>query len=158
MSETWQDVLRTPVAVGPLTVANRLSIAPHTVNFGITKGYVDDSFVAYLRRRAGGFGVTMVPLAAPAPSGRAEPSQPWLWDDRWVGEVAKVADAIRAAGSEPGLQINHGGRQTNRRVAAVESFAVGVTVEGAEAGPHRPSSPCGCAGTGCTSRVWTRHE
>jgi 2,4-dienoyl-CoA reductase (NADPH2) len=120
MSASWQEILTTPVTVGPLTVSNRLSIAPHTVNFGIDDGRVDEPFIAYLRRRAAGFGVTMVPLAAPAPSGRAEPSQPWLWDDRWIPDVARVADAIRAAGSEPGLQINHAGRQTNTAILGGE--------------------------------------
>ncbi|MFV0463515.1 MAG: FAD-dependent oxidoreductase [Nostocoides sp.] len=117
---TWAEVLSESVEVGPVTVANRLSIAPHTVNFGIDSGEVDDSFVAYLARRAAGFGLTIVPLAAPAPSGRAEPSQPWLWDDRWIPQVARIADAVRAAGSEPGLQINHAGRQTNTAILGGE--------------------------------------
>jgi 2,4-dienoyl-CoA reductase-like NADH-dependent reductase (Old Yellow Enzyme family)/thioredoxin reductase len=107
------EVLGAPLQVGPVEVRNRLSIAPHTVNFGITRGVIDDSFVAYLTRRSGGFGATIVPLAAPHPSGRAEPSQPWLWDDRWIPELARLAEALRATGTEPGLQINHGGRQTN---------------------------------------------
>jgi len=108
------EVLSRPLKVGALEVHNRLSIAPHTVNFGIDKGIIDESFVAYLTRRSGGFGTTVVPLAAPHPTGRAEPSQPWLWDDRWIVELARLADSLRATGTEPGLQLNHGGRQTNR--------------------------------------------
>lgn len=128
MTQAWQELLASPLQVGPVRLSGRLSIAPHTVNFGIAKGVIDDSFVAYLRRRAAGFGLTMVPLAAPAPSGRAEPSQPWLWDDAWIPEVARVADAIRAAGSEPGLQINHAGRQTNSTILDGEQPVAPSTV------------------------------
>jgi 2,4-dienoyl-CoA reductase-like NADH-dependent reductase (Old Yellow Enzyme family)/thioredoxin reductase len=106
------DVLGQPISIGPLTLANRLTIAPHTVNFGIDRGRIGADFIAYLTRRCRGIAATFVPLTAPHPTGRAEPSQPWLWDDRWIPEVARLADAIRAEGSEPGIQINHGGRQT----------------------------------------------
>src|SRR4029079_8700275 len=56
---------------------------------------------------------TWVPIAAPDPLGRAEPEQPWLWDDRFIPGLARLADALREAGTEPGLQINHAGRQTS---------------------------------------------
>lgn len=108
------EVLGQPVDLGPVRLANRLTIAPHTVNFGVVDGRVDDSLLAYLARRAHGFACTILALAAPHPSGRAEPSQPWLWHDRWIPEIAKVADALRDVGSEPAIQLNHGGRQTNR--------------------------------------------
>lgn len=108
------EVLAQPIDLGPVRLANRLTIAPHTVNFGIVDGIIDDSLLAYFARRAAGIGCTILALAAPHPSGRAEPSQPWLWDDRWIPEVAKVADELRKVGSEPAIQLNHGGRQTNR--------------------------------------------
>ena len=111
---TTAEVLGAPLDLGPVRLANRLTIAPHTVNFGIVDGVVDDSLVRYFARRADGIALTILALAAPHPSGRAEPSQPWLWDDRWIPEIAKVADALRKVGSEPGIQLNHGGRQTNR--------------------------------------------
>lgn len=108
------EVLGRPLDLGPVRLANRLVIAPHTVNFGIVDGVVDDTLIAYLARRARGFAMTVLALAAPHPSGRAEPSQPWLWDDRFIPEVARVAEALRAAGTEPAIQLNHAGRQTNR--------------------------------------------
>jgi 2,4-dienoyl-CoA reductase-like NADH-dependent reductase (Old Yellow Enzyme family)/NADPH-dependent 2,4-dienoyl-CoA reductase/sulfur reductase-like enzyme len=110
------SVLGQPIDVGTVTLANRLTIAPHTVNFGIEQGRIGDDFIAYLVRRCRGIAATFVPLTAPHPSGRAEPSQPWLWDDRWIPEVGRLADALRAAGSEPGIQLNHGGRQTAREL------------------------------------------
>lgn len=107
-------MLGRPIDLGPVRLRNRLTIAPHTVNFGIVGGVVEDGFVQYLVRRAGGFGLTILALAAPHPTGRAEPSQPWLWDDRWIPDMARVADALRAARTEPAIQLNHAGRQTNR--------------------------------------------
>ena len=108
-----EEVLGTPVSLGGLTLSSRLVISPHTVNFGFTDGSPDDDFIAYMTRRAPGFGLTWVPIAAPDPLGRAEPEQPWLWDDRFIPGLARLADALRAAGTEPGLQINHAGRQTS---------------------------------------------
>lgn len=108
-----EEILGRPVRLGGLTLSNRLVISPHTVNFGFTDGSPDDDFVAYMTRRAPGFGLTWVPIAAPDPLGRAEPEQPWLWDDRFIPGLARLADALRATGTEPGLQINHAGRQTS---------------------------------------------
>jgi 2,4-dienoyl-CoA reductase (NADPH2) len=108
-----EEILGTPVRLGGLTLSSRLVISPHTVNFGFSDGSPDDDFVAYMTRRAPGFGLTWVPIAAPDPLGRAEPEQPWLWDDRFIPGLARLADALRAAGTEPGLQINHAGRQTS---------------------------------------------
>ena len=108
-----EEILRTPVRLGGLTLANRLVISPHTVNFGFTDGSPNDQFIAYMTRRSPGFGLTWIPIAAPDPLGRAEPEQPWLWDDRFIPGLARLADALRAAGTEPGLQINHAGRQTS---------------------------------------------
>jgi len=105
-----------PVAFGPLTLANRLVIAPHTVNFGFTDGRPDPDYFAYMTRRAPGFGLTWVPMAAPDPLGRAEPEQPWLWHNRFVGGLARLADALRESGTEPGLQLCHAGRQTSPHV------------------------------------------
>jgi hypothetical protein len=34
---TADEILGTPVALGPITLANRLVIAPHTVNFGFLR-------------------------------------------------------------------------------------------------------------------------
>lgn len=112
-SVTDEELLGTPVRLGPLELSTRLVIAPHTVNFGFTDGSPDDDYLAYMVRRAPGFGLTWVPIAAPDPLGRAEPEQPWLWDERFIPGLARLADAIRAAGSEPGMQINHAGRQTS---------------------------------------------
>jgi 2,4-dienoyl-CoA reductase-like NADH-dependent reductase (Old Yellow Enzyme family)/thioredoxin reductase len=107
-----QEILAAPLRLGPLKLANRLVIAPHTVNFGFPDGIPDDDIVAYLTRRAPGFALVWVPCAAPDPLGRAEPGVPWLWDDRAVPALARLAEALERAGTVPGLQINHAGRQT----------------------------------------------
>jgi 2,4-dienoyl-CoA reductase-like NADH-dependent reductase (Old Yellow Enzyme family)/thioredoxin reductase len=107
------EILGAPVSLGPVGLQNRLVIAPHTVNFGFSEGSPGDDYVAYMTRRARGFGLTWVPLAAPDPLGRAEPAQPWLWDDRFVPGLARLAEALRSCGTEPGLQLCHAGRQTS---------------------------------------------
>lgn len=111
-----EEVLRRPIALGPLQLANRLVIAPHTVNFGFVDGVPQEDYFAYLTPRARGFGLTWVPMACPDPLGRAEPSQPWLWDDRFIAPLARLAEALREMGTEPGLQICHAGRQTSPKI------------------------------------------
>lgn len=108
-----EAVLASTVGFGPLTLANRLVIAPHTVNFGFVNGSPGEDYLAYMTRRSPGFGLTWVPMATPDPVGRAEPSQPWFWDDSFIPGMARLADALRATGTEPGLQICHAGRQTS---------------------------------------------
>ncbi len=107
------EILGTGVEYGPLTLSTRLVIAPHTVNFGFVEGRPDDSYFAYMTRRVAGFGLTWVPMAAPDPLGRAEPSQPWFWNDGYIADMARLVEALRGAGTEPGLQICHAGRQTS---------------------------------------------
>jgi 2,4-dienoyl-CoA reductase-like NADH-dependent reductase (Old Yellow Enzyme family) len=86
------------------------------VNFGFVEGVPSDSYFAYMTRRSPGFGLTWVPMASPDPLGRAEPSQPWLWDDRFIPGLARLAEALRRTGTEPGLQICHAGRQTSPEI------------------------------------------
>ena len=126
MAAASAEVLAEPIRLGPVEVANRLVIAPHTVNFGIERGRIDESFVAYMARRARGFGLTIVGITATHPTGRAEPSQPWLWDDTYIPEIAKVADALRAEGTEPAIQFT---TPAARPTARSSTGAAGLGVE-----------------------------
>jgi 2,4-dienoyl-CoA reductase-like NADH-dependent reductase (Old Yellow Enzyme family) len=108
-----ESILGASLVYGPLTLASRLVIAPHTVNFGFVDGKPQDDYVAYLTARSAGFGLTWVPMACPDPLGPAEPSQPWLWNDDFIPGLAHLCEALRSTGTEPGLQICHAGRQTS---------------------------------------------
>jgi 2,4-dienoyl-CoA reductase (NADPH2) len=108
------EILAQPLRFGPVELATRLVIPPHTVNFGFPNGIPDGDIEAYFVRRAAGFGLTWVPAAAIDPLGRNEPGIPWLWDDRAVPALARLAAALERAGTVPGIQLIHAGSQTDR--------------------------------------------
>lgn len=113
-SDTTAEILGRTLRFGPVELPSRLVIAPHTVNFGFPGGIPDADIEAYLVRRAPGFGLTWVPAAAVDPLGRNEPGIPWLWDDRAVSALARLAEALEKAGTVPGIQLIHAGSQTER--------------------------------------------
>jgi len=78
-------------------------------------GIATPQTLAHYRRLAeAGAGITFVEYTYVHPSGRSEANQLGLTSAAHAAALAPVADAIRAAGSIPGIQLTHGGGKTDR--------------------------------------------
>ena len=79
--------LFSPIAIGTITVRNRVMMSAMSINFGVDeKGYVDDQLTAYFVARAkGGAGLMLVGGCAVHPSGVELPDLPKMWDDGCIG-------------------------------------------------------------------------
>jgi 2,4-dienoyl-CoA reductase-like NADH-dependent reductase (Old Yellow Enzyme family)/thioredoxin reductase len=109
--------LFTPFQIKNLTLKNRI-VLPPLASFLIEKGGgITDRAVEHYRRRAGG-GPAMVIMEACAvsPEGVVSENQARIDSDRLLKGLSRIAEAIRAEGAVPAIQIHHAGRQTSAKV------------------------------------------
>jgi 2,4-dienoyl-CoA reductase-like NADH-dependent reductase (Old Yellow Enzyme family) len=93
-------------------------------------GLPTDWHLAHLVSRAvGGAALTITEATAVTPEGRISPGDLGIWSDAHVGPHTRLAAAIAAVGSVPGIQIAHAGRKASRLPAW-------------QTGPAEPSWTC----------------
>ncbi len=106
-------LLFTPGKIGPLTLKNRVIMAPMTTRTADQDGVVTENSIAYYAARAAAdVGLITVEMAAPEPAGKHRRFELGICDDRFVPGLRKLTDAIHAAGSKAGIQLGHGGGHT----------------------------------------------
>jgi len=110
-----------PSLADPLTFArgapmkNRMMLAPLTNMQSHADGTLSEAEFHWLTLRAqGGFGLTMTCAAHVQKNGQGFPGQLGIWSDAHVPGLARLADAIRAAGSLSSVQIQHSGFRADR--------------------------------------------
>ncbi|MDJ0721575.1 MAG: FAD-dependent oxidoreductase [Desulfobacterales bacterium] len=103
-----------PLAIGAMTVKNRLLMSAMSINFGVDEnGFVTDQLSAYFEARArGGVGAMLVGGGAVHPTGIELPDLPRLWDDACIPSLARMVDTMRPYDVRFGVQLMHGGRQS----------------------------------------------
>jgi 2,4-dienoyl-CoA reductase-like NADH-dependent reductase (Old Yellow Enzyme family) len=117
MTEAF-PTLFSPITLGPLTLRNRIAMAPLTRQMAEPDGTPTDEMVAYYARRArGGLGliITEGTYEQDAFQSRAYLSQPGITNDRHQAGWAKVCDAVHAHGAKIIVQLMHGGRVCDPR-------------------------------------------
>jgi len=108
-----QPLLFTPGTIGPLTLKNRVIMAPMTTRTADQGGFVtDDSIAYYAARAAADAGLITVEMAAPEPAGKHRHFELGISDDRFLPGLHKLVGAIHSAGSKAGIQLGHGGGHT----------------------------------------------
>ncbi|HSV47703.1 MAG TPA: hypothetical protein VLJ58_18080, partial [Ramlibacter sp.] len=106
-----RPALFTPCSVRAVTLRNRVVISPMQ-QYSAVEGVANDWHLAHLARFAmGGAGTVFVGATAVEKRGRNTHGDLGLWLDSQVPPLARVADAIRASGAVPGIQLGHTGRK-----------------------------------------------
>ena len=106
------------VTLGPLTLRNRIAMAPLTRQMAHPDGTPTDEMAAYYARRArGGLGliITEGTYEQDAFQSRAYLSQPGIANASHQAGWAKVFDAVHAQGCKIIVQLMHGGRVCDPR-------------------------------------------
>lgn len=100
-----------PLTIRGVTLRNRVGLSPMSM-YSATEGHSGpfDS-IHYGARAMGGAGLVLTGTVAVLPKGRITPGDPGLWTDTQIVPLTQVADAIRAGGGTPGIQIGHAGRK-----------------------------------------------
>lgn len=97
---------------------------PMATNYASPDGQVTDTLIRYYSERsAGGVGLVIVEFAYVDPSGKCNPTQLGIYDDKLIPGLSRLADAIRFGGSKAAIQIHHAGRQTTSRVVGSQPVA-----------------------------------
>ena len=107
-----------PIAVGPMTVANRLMMAPMERNYANPDGTVSERTVAHYRARAeGGVGWIDVESTFVDAAGRGRTHQLGLHEDRCLEGFRVLVDAVHAGGAKIGIELHHAGRNTSSAIS-----------------------------------------
>ena len=119
--------LFSPLKVGNLELANRVTMAPLFLGYARPTGEVSPLLLEhYERMGASGAAMVMVENAAMDPAGLGSPFTLRADDDRFVEGLGKLARTIKQGGALAGLQLNHAGRYAHGdRAVAPSPVAVG---------------------------------
>ena len=129
----------TALRLGPVTLPNRLALAPVKTALGGADGLAGDRHVAYYRRRAeGGAGLVIVEPLFVDPRGKEHPKQLGIHVDEVVAGLGAIVDAIHESGSVAFAHVNHAGRAAHPKAAG--------------ASPEAPSAVA-CPATGAAPEV-----
>lgn len=102
----WQ-----PLAIGPVTVRNRVMTTGHTLLYA-EDGLISDRHVAYYAERAkGGIGLMVIEQQAAHPSGRNYLAGCRAYDPAVVPRYSRLAEACHAHGARVFAQLFCGGAQ-----------------------------------------------
>ena len=118
MTEVF-PTLFSPVTLGPLTLRNRIAMAPLTRQMAKADGTPTDEMAAYYARRArGGLGliITEGTYEQDGWQSKSYLSQPGIATAAHVAGWARVCDAVHAHDCKIIIQLMHGGRVSDPRV------------------------------------------
>ncbi|MEN3749930.1 alkene reductase [Sphingomonas sp. HF-S3] len=104
-----QDILFTPYALGPVTLANRLVMAPLTRNRAAA-GFVPGPHAAEYYAQRATAGLLIAEATQVSQQGQGYQDTPGIYSDDQVAGWRKVTDAVHAAGGRIFLQLWHVGR------------------------------------------------
>ena len=109
--------LFTPYAIGPLTLPNRIVIAP-MCQYSADEGQATDWHLIHLGQLAlSGAGLLILEATAVEPAGRITGSDLGLYNDATEAALARVLSSLRRHSQMPlGIQLGHAGRKSSSRV------------------------------------------
>ena len=106
-----QPLLFTPIDIRDVTIKNRIVVAPMH-QYAAEKGFATDWHLMNAGKyAAGGAGFVMMESTKVARNGCGTVGDTALWDDKFIPNLKRCADFIRAQGAVPGIQLGHSGRK-----------------------------------------------
>ncbi len=112
-----------PSRIGNLTLKNRL-IRSATCEYKMTDdGFITDDILEIYRKLAkGGVGMIVTGLMAVSESGKGVSGQACVYDDCFINEISKIAEAVHIANNKCPViaQICHAGRQLTQENKAAD--------------------------------------
>lgn len=109
------SALFSPVRLREIGLRNRVVVAPMH-QYAAVDGHVGDwTLMNAGRFAAGGAGLVIVESTKVERRGCGTLGDLGIWDDRFIGGLARLADFIRVCGAVPGIQLSHCGRKARRQ-------------------------------------------
>lgn len=105
-----------PFTLKGITLRNRIAVPP-MCQYMADDGLSNDWHLSHYASMArGGAGLVIVEATAVAPEGRITPKCLGIWSEEQAQALAPVVQAIKTAGSVPGIQIAHAGRKASANI------------------------------------------
>lgn len=104
-------LLFSPIALGPLSLQNRLVMAPMTRNRA--PGNVPNELMAQYYAQRATAGLIVTEGTSPSPNGLGYPRIPGIFSAAQVAGWKRIADAVHAKGARMFVQLMHTGRITH---------------------------------------------
>jgi N-ethylmaleimide reductase len=123
--------LFSPVSLGDLNLANRITMAPMTRMRSSDDGVPGDLVAQHYAQRAG-LGLIVTEGVFPVQESKAYSGQPGIETEAQVEGWRTVTDAVHAAGGVIVLQLMHGGRVTHTAITGTDRIVApsAVAIEG----------------------------
>lgn len=115
-----------PLAIGNLTLKNRIVMPPMANGLADAEGRVTDPLIAHYTQRAPGVGFVIVEHSYFTPDGKASSNQLGIHDDAMINGLTRLAESIHAKETPVCIQVNHSGREGSRLISGVEPVAPSV--------------------------------
>ncbi|WP_343292845.1 NADH:flavin oxidoreductase [Vandammella animalimorsus] len=121
MRDPRYDILFEPVRIGPVTTRNRFYQVPHCSGMGHRHPAAEQRLRQI--KAEGGWGVVSTQETEIHPSSDISPSnQQRLWDERDIGRLQALTEAIHAHGSLAAIQLAHNGIHTANRLSRIAPY------------------------------------
>lgn len=102
-----------PLKLKDVALRNRIAVPP-MCQYSAKDGFTNEwHWAHYAGLARGGAGLVIVEATGVSPDGRITPGCTGLWKDEQIEGMARIAKAIKTAGSVPGIQIGHAGRKAS---------------------------------------------
>ncbi|MGW8363309.1 alkene reductase [Streptomyces wedmorensis] len=111
-----------PTRLGALRLKNRLVMAPMTRNRAGATGVPEPIMATYYAQRASA-GLIIAEATTPNAVGATYPDIPAIYDDTHVAGWRRVTEAVREAGGQMFLQLQHGGRVGHPETSGLHPLA-----------------------------------
>ncbi len=113
MTSPPPSLLFAPLTLRAIPLRNRTLLSP-MCTYSAADGMAGDWHLVHLGQFAlGGFGAVMVEATAVTEQGRITYGDVGLWSDAHVRPLARIAEALRAHGAVPAVQLAHAGRKAS---------------------------------------------
>lgn len=102
-----------PLAIGSVTLRNRIAVSP-MCEYSAIGGIPNDWHLVHLGSRAvGGAGLVLAEASAISPEGRISPGDAGIWNTVQRDAWARIVAFIASQGAAPGIQLAHAGRKAS---------------------------------------------
>jgi 2,4-dienoyl-CoA reductase-like NADH-dependent reductase (Old Yellow Enzyme family) len=113
-----------PLAIGAVTLTNRIAVSP-MCEYSSDDGFANDWHLVHLGSRAvGGAGLVFTEASAVAAEGRISPQDLGIWKDEHIAPLRRITDFLHAQGAHAGIQLAHAGRKASTQVPWLGEGAV----------------------------------
>ncbi|MBN1856037.1 MAG: FAD-dependent oxidoreductase [Dehalococcoidia bacterium] len=110
-----------PFQLGPLSLRNRIVLAPITTQYADTVGQVTEQLLGHYEARArGGTGLIIVEATYIEPVAQAFSNQLGIYEDTLLSGLSELAAVIKRHGAVAAIQLHHGGRMAKPALTGIQ--------------------------------------